>query len=124
MNPETANQRPVWHVGLGFLIASFLFALLVLAVRHAVRAPAIDADRAAERVKDLAQIRAAEVQALNHPGWIDQQRGIVRLPIDVAMNIVAQEWQNPAVARTNLIAREEKATAPAPVAPAMPNAFE
>ncbi|HEV2435167.1 MAG TPA: hypothetical protein VG077_04145 [Verrucomicrobiae bacterium] len=124
MNPATTNQRPVWHVGLGFLIASFLFALLVLAVRHSVCAPAIDADRAAERARDLAQIRAAEVQALNHPGWIDRQRGVVRLPIDVAMNLVAQEWQNPAVARTNLIAREEKATAPAPVAPAQPNAFE
>jgi hypothetical protein len=40
------------------------------------------------------------------------------------MKIAAQEWQNPAAARTNLIAREEKATAPAPVAPATPNAFE
>ena len=114
----------MWHVGLGFLAASFLFAILVLVVRHSVGVPAIDADRAAERAKDLAEIRATEVQALDHPGWIDQQRGIVRLPIDVAMQMAAQEWQNPAVARTNLIAREEKATAPAPVAPAKPNAFE
>jgi hypothetical protein len=124
MSPEAANERPVWHIGLGFLVAGFLFALLVLVVRHSVYVPAIDADRAAERVKDLAAIRATEVQALDNPGWIDQQRGIVRLPIDVAMKIAAQEWQNPAVARTNLIAREEKATAPAPVVPAKPNAFE
>ena len=55
MNPETANERPVWHVGLGFLAASFLFAILVLAVKHSVRVPAIDADRAAERAKDLAE---------------------------------------------------------------------
>ena len=124
MNPEAANERPVWHVGLGFLAASFLFAILVLVVRHSVRVPAIDADRAAERAKDLADIRATEVQMLDHPGWLDQQRGLVRLPIDVAMQMAAQEWQNPAVARTNLIAREEKATAPAPVVPAKPNAFE
>ena len=75
MNPELTNERPVWHVGLGFLVASFLFAVLVLVVRHSVCVPAIDADRAAERGKDLAEIRAAEVQALDHPGWIDQQRG-------------------------------------------------
>ncbi|HUA38475.1 MAG TPA: hypothetical protein VMA35_08810 [Candidatus Sulfopaludibacter sp.] len=124
MNPEMTHERPVWHVGLGFLAASFLFAVLFLAVRHSVRVPAIDAGRAAERTRDLAEIRAAEAQALEQPGWIDQSRGVVRLPIDLAMQIAAQEWQNPAGARTNLIAREEKATAPAPVAPATPNVFE
>jgi len=86
--------------------------------------PAIDADRAALRSKALAQIRASEAQALDNAGWLDQQRGLVRLPINVAMQMAAREWQNPAEARTNLIAREEKATAPAPVAPAKPNAFE
>jgi hypothetical protein len=124
MNPETTNARPVWHVGLGFIAASFLFAAFVLWVKYANPVPAIDADRAVERAKDLAEIHATEAQDLNHPGWIDQQRGIVRLPISVAMQMAAQEWQNPAVARSNLIAREEKATAPAPVAPAKPNAFE
>lgn len=124
MSLATANERPVWHVGLGFLAAGFLFAILVLAVKHSMSVPAIDADRATERLKDLAQIRADEARALANPGWIDQQRGLVRLPIDVALQLAAREWQNPAVARTNLIAREEKATAPAPVAPARPNAFE
>jgi len=124
MNAETTNARPVWHVGLGFLIGAFLFAAFVLAVKRSIPVPAIDADRAAERVKDLAQIRATEAQALANPGWIDPSRGIVRLPIDIAMQLAAQEWRNPAEARTNLIAREEKATAPLPVVPAKPNAFE
>jgi len=124
MNLEANNERPVWHVGLGFLIASFLFALFILAVRHLAPPPAIDADRAALRAKDLAEIRAAEAQDLNHPGWIDQSRGVVRLPIDVAMQMVAQEWQNPAEARSNLIAREEAATKPLPKPAAKPNPFE
>ena len=127
MNLEANNERPVWHVGLGFLIASFLFALFILAVRHSALPPAIDADHAALRAKDLAEICAAEAQDLNHPGWIDQSRGVVRLPIAVAIQMAAQEWQNPAEARSNLIAREEKATAPAPAAPAAPakpNPFE
>jgi hypothetical protein len=124
VNPEAANERPVWHVGLGFLVASFLFAAFVLWLKHVTPVPAIDADRAAERAKDLAEIRAAETQALDHPGWIDQQRGVVRLPITVAMQMAARAWQNPAEARSNLIAREEKAAAPAPAAPVKPNAFE
>jgi hypothetical protein len=123
-HPETTSDRPVWHVGLGFLVASFLFAVLVLCLKYANPVPAIDADRAAERAKDLAGIRAAEAQALDNPGWIDQPRGLVRLPMAVALQLAAQAWQNPAQARADLMAREAKATAPAPVAPAKPNAFE
>ncbi|HLX94736.1 MAG TPA: hypothetical protein VKU37_03240 [Verrucomicrobiae bacterium] len=123
-NPETTGERPVWHVGLGFLVASLLFAALVLWLKCANPVPAIDADRAVERAKDLADIRAAETRALNQPGWVDQSRGIVRLPVAVALQMAAQAWQNPAQARADLMAREAKATAPAPVAPAKPNAFE
>jgi hypothetical protein len=124
MNPEMTRERPVWHIGLGFVVASFLFAALVLVLKCSAPPPAIDADRAAERSRDLAQIRAAETQALDNAAWIDQQRGLVRLPIDVATQISAREWRNPAQARADLIAREEKASAPAPAAPAKPNQFE
>jgi hypothetical protein len=120
MNPDAANARPVWHVGLGFLVASSLFAILVLCLKFAAPVPAIDADRAAERAKDLAEIRAAAAQDLDQPGWIDQSRGVVRLPIAVAMEMAAQAGQNPAAARANLIAREQQATAPAPAAPSAP----
>jgi hypothetical protein len=118
------NERAVWPVGAGFLIACLLFAVIVAAMKVFVPVPAIDADRAAVRAKALAEIRAAENQALNHPGWIDENRGLMRLPIDVAMHITEREWQNPAAARSNLIARVEKAAAPAPPAPAKPNPFE
>jgi len=124
MNLEINSTRPVWHVGLGFLIASFLFAVLVLVVKQSASVPAIDADRAALRSKDLAEIRATAAESLDQPGWIDQQRGIVRLPISLAMKIAAQEWQNPAAARSNLIAREEVATKPLPKPAAAANPFE
>jgi len=124
LNPEMTNERPVWHVGLGFLLVSLLFAVLVLILKCSAPPPAIDADRAAERSRDLAQIRAAEIQALDNAGWIDQPRGVVRLPIDVALRIAAQEWRSPAQARADLIKRAEKAAAPAPATPAKPNAFE
>ena len=118
------RERAVWPVGLAFLVACFLFATFAVKVRLSVPVPAIDADRAAVRAKALAEIRAAETQALNHPGWIDESRGLVRLPIEVAMQITEREWQDPAAARSNLTARVEKATAPAPPAPAKPNPFE
>jgi hypothetical protein len=35
-------------------------------------------------------MRAYEEQALNNPGWVDKQKGIVRLPINVAKQLAVQ----------------------------------
>ncbi|HEU6448647.1 MAG TPA: hypothetical protein VFV23_09455 [Verrucomicrobiae bacterium] len=116
MSDETQNniQQPVWHIGVVFFAACFLFAALAAAVKFSVKTPAIDADRDAALAKSLAEIRQTEEVALKYPGWVDQPRGIVRLPIDMAMQIAAREWQNPDTARKDLISREEKLNAPAP----------
>jgi hypothetical protein len=109
---------------LGFLAACVVVLALVVTVKCFVRVPAMDADRAAVISKALAQIRADEDAGLDHVGWADKPRGIVRLPIEAAMKITEREWQDPAQARADLIAREEKATAPLPAAPVKPNPFE
>ena len=38
----------------------------------------------------MADMRAAEDEALNKPGWVDKQKGIVRLPIETAKQLVVQ----------------------------------
>jgi len=126
MNPETnqPNHSGAAAAAMGFAIVCFILAVLILAMKYSAHPPAIDADHAAANVKALADLRAAESNALETAGWIDQNRGLVRLPVSVAMQITATEWQNPAVARSNLIARSEKAAAPAPPAPAKSNPFE
>jgi len=98
MNPESDNKI-VWHYGINFVAACLLFVALVAIVKFSVSVPAINADRAAVRSKALADIRAAEAAALSTPGWIDQDRNIVRLPIDTALQLAAQAAQNPAAAR-------------------------
>jgi hypothetical protein len=126
MNQETNNriQTDAVTAALGFVVACFILAVLILAMKFSAHPPAIDADRTAARAKALAELRTAESNALNNAGWIDQNRGIVRLPISVALQITEDEWKNPAAARLNLIARAEKAAAPAPAAPAKPSQFE
>jgi len=126
MNQETNHQNSNGAAGaaLGFISVCFIVGALMLAVKHATHPSAIDADAAAARVKALAELHVAESNALNHAGWIDQNRGLVRLPISLAMQISENEWQNPVAARSNLIARVEKAATPAPPAPAKPNPFE
>jgi hypothetical protein len=122
MNPQTVNRAS--GAAIGLLFASVLFIALVFIAKFSVNVPALDADRAAARAKALAEIRAAETAALSQPAWIDQQRGIVRLPIATAITLAAQNGKNPGQARADLLARAEKAAAPAPPAPEKPSLFE
>lgn len=108
----------------GFVIATFIFLALIVIVKCSVAVPAVDADRDAAIAQSLMEIRSNEMVSLENPGWIDRQRGIVRLPLDTALQIAAREWQNPAQARADLLAREEKAIAPLPKQPAQANPFE
>ena len=41
-------------------------------------------------VTDMEEMRATEQQALHTPGWVDKQKGIVRVPIDVAKQLTVQ----------------------------------
>jgi len=40
--------------------------------------------------QDMIDLRAGEDRALHQPAWIDPKQGIVRLPIDLAMDVVAR----------------------------------
>jgi len=122
MNTENVNRAS--SAVTGFIIASLVFIAMAVVVKFSVHVPAVDADRNAARTKALAELRATEDKSLNTTGWIDQSRGIVRLPIGTAMQETAQAWQNPAQARADLISRQENASKPAPAAPAKPSAFE
>jgi len=117
-------RRPALALVAGILGTFLIVAALVWAMVHYTQPPPTE-DRAAVRAKALADLRAAEAEALSTPGWVDQAKGIVRLPIQQAMQLTAAEWgQDPAAARSNLIARVEKATAAPPKAPEKPNPFE
>lgn len=39
---------------------------------------------------DMAELRAAEDKILNNYGWIDKEKGVVRIPIERAMEITIQ----------------------------------
>lgn len=41
--------------------------------------------------EDLARLDAEQLEMLNSYGWVDQQRGIVRVPIRRAMELVVAE---------------------------------
>jgi hypothetical protein len=117
MNSEPVRERSGLAYTLAVLGAFLIVAALVYAMRHFTQPPPVE-DRPAARAKALAELRAAEKEALETVAWIDQGKGLVRLRVQDAMKLVERDWgQNPAAARANLIAREEKATAKAPEKP-------
>jgi hypothetical protein len=123
MNP--LDRRISWAYGFALLGSFLIVAGLVWAMQRYTQPPPLGEDRALVRARTLAELRAAETEALEHPGWVDQAKGLVRLPISDAMNLVEHAWgQNPVAARSNLIARVEAATAPLPKAPEKPSEFE
>ena len=97
--------------------AIFIVVFLNRQLKHHLQAPAIEVNRAEERAKALAEIRNTEKDALDNSGWIDQSKGIVRLKIDDAMALTESKWKNPAAARSDLLARVEKANPPPPPPP-------
>jgi len=109
---------------IGILGTFLLVAMLVLAMRHYTEPAPVGANRVEERYKFLREQRAADAKALNEYDWTDKEKGIVRLPVQRAMELTLQEWQNPAAARSNLISRVDKATAAAPKPPEKPNIYE
>jgi len=122
MNHKTHTSAS--GAAIAFIVGSVIFAVLVVAVKLMVNVPAIDADRGAVISKALFDLRTNEVASLNNVGWADKPRSIVRLPIEMAIQMTEHNWQNPAVARADLIAREEKASLPAPKVAPKPNAAE
>ena len=124
MSSQPAKERTGLAYVIGILGALLIVAALVWAMQRYTQAPPLGEDRAAMRKKALADLRAVEASELANYGWVDQPKGVVRLPIAEAMQIALRDWQNPAAARSNLMARVEKATAAPPAAPAKPSAFE
>lgn len=125
MNSEPQPERSGLAYVLTVLGAFLIIALLVWAMHHYTQPPPLGAQRAAERAQALAELRAAEAEALSTTTWMDPAKGIVHLRIEDAMNWVEREWaRDPRAARSNLISRVEKATAPPPRAPEKPSPFE
>jgi len=124
MSAQPAGERTGLAWLIGILGSLLIVAALVWAMQHYTQPPPLGEDRVALRKKALAELRAAEASELSSYAWLDQGKGVVRLPIIEAMKLTLREWQNPAAARSNLIARVEKATAVPPPAPAKPSPFE
>lgn len=73
-------------VVLVLLLAAVFAALWINGAPNATEAE--DAARSAERTKNLSELQAADNAALTTYGWNDQAKGVVRIPVTKAMELV------------------------------------
>ena len=108
--------------GLG---AFLVVGLLVVAMKYYTAPAPLNASRSAERAAARKEVREAAQKTLSNAEVTDVAKGTVRLKIERAMELTVDEYgKNALGARTNLVARANKAAEPPPKAPEAPNKFE
>ena len=108
------NIRPIVIAGLGLaavlvVIGALMLGMFDLFAAHEARvSPPPNPLAAAEGprlppeprlqvqpVKDLRELREAETTLLEHYGWVDKNAGVVRIPIDRAIDLLAAKTGAP-----------------------------
>jgi hypothetical protein len=110
----TPSAPKITIYGIVILCGFLAMALIVRRMYRHHDAGRVNSGRAVERAKARQEIASASAESLSKAGWVDQNKGIVRLPIQRAMELTVQGYQNPGAAHSNLVARSQKAAVPAP----------
>jgi hypothetical protein len=89
---QAVQSRAPFSTWLGVVLLIALFGVIVLAVvGPAPRGDNYEQKRAKEREEKLKTLREANAKELTTYGWIDKNKGVVRLPIDRAMELAVAE---------------------------------
>lgn len=106
------------------LLAFTIFAVIgAYSARMTNDYTSYDQQRAEERKVTLEKLRTAELQTLTTADWVDQSKGIIRIPIDEAMVRVIADLRTKAPQLGCPIATAAPSTpAPAAASPATTNA--
>lgn len=126
MSTSRPSNRTITFYVLAIIGAFLIMFVLVKAMQHYMRAPNLGQNRAEERRKARVALQAANTDLLqSQAGWLDKGKGIVRLPIDRAIELTLQEWKTNALgSRSNLIMRVEKRDFVPPKPPEKPGIYE
>jgi len=108
--PVEADARSIW-IGLGGIFAILFIAMIVIAglvalfasyrsgqptktaVENPIEPPPGTPELDANQNMQLRVLRTRERKLLTEYGWVDQQAGLARIPIERAMQISAQGKQ-------------------------------
>src|SRR6266576_2852141 len=116
--PQTPERAPIpFGAWLGIVLLFLFFGIFVLVlVAIAPHGNTYEAKRAEAREKKLNNARNAATQELNSYAWIDKAKGVVRIPIDRAMQLTLRDLASKKPAPANPI----ETPAPTPALAASP----
>src|SRR5437899_3046459 len=120
---QAMRSRAPFSTWLGVIFLFLLFAVIVLAtIGPAPRGDSYEQKRAQAREKKLKDARDEETKTLGTYGWIDKNKGIVRVPINRAMELTVAELakKKPAPAGPITTPEPQASAAPAGAAAATP----
>jgi hypothetical protein len=124
LNPEPRCCSQATLNWIGVVGAFVVMIVLVAALKRYTRVPGVDLVRAGEREAMLAEVRQQAAVDLTTAAWIDREKGVVRLPNEVAMELFLKQAGDPASARLDLFERADKAFFVPPPPPEPPSEFE
>jgi hypothetical protein len=105
------QPRPIFSTWLGMVLLFSFFALLVFVLlKAAPRGNTYEKKRAEVRAKKLEDAQKENLAALTTYAWVDKAKGVARIPINDAMQIMLRELP------------DKKPTAAGPIAAASPAA--
>ena len=87
------NARAVVRFGIGMVIAVIVVEVILLGVYKVLeRKPGPEPAKRApvDLYEQLAGLRQSEEETLTSYGWVDRKAGVVRIPIDRALDLVAE----------------------------------
>jgi hypothetical protein len=119
---QIAHSRAPLSTWLGVLLLFALFGVIVLAIIGPMpRGSDYEETRAKKRMEKLKSVREEAETALNSYAWVDKNKGVVRVPISRAMELMTAELAKQKPAPAGPIATPQ-AQSPAPATSAVPAA--
>ncbi len=113
---EIAQSRTPFSAWLGVILLFILFGAIVLVViGPSPRGTDYEQKRAQARMEKLKALHAEEAKALTSYAWVDKGKGVVRIPIERAMELTVTQLSQEKPTMAGPIATPPPA--PAPVAP-------
>jgi len=120
-----APSLPSWFLSAAGVAGSIVIIMAVLGVAYWSSRPtqSVDQSIVAERAQNLSDVQAKQADLYNNYSWVDQKKGVVRIPVKEAMGLIAAQLDEatrskPEVpARMTLAASPDGFTPPAPLAP-------
>ncbi len=94
MSNDDPRATTVLFIGIASAVAVFLIVVLLQIVYH--RMQETETTRKARAPEELAQLRAAQQAELTGYAWIDEGQGVVRIPVERAMELTVEELNRPA----------------------------